>query len=90
MDKKDIRVYGAERCHKTQFYLQYFRDKQLAADFLDVERDETAARELRGLYTTGKLNFPTILIKDKKLRNPRIEEIEQWLVKKEIIDETEA
>ena len=80
----DIRVYGAARCHKTQFYLDFFREKQLEVMFLDVEKDQAAAAELRSLYTTGKLNFPTILLNGKKLRNPRIEELEKWLEKKGI------
>lgn len=81
---KNIRLYGAARCHKTQFYITYFQNKNLDFTFLDVEKSEEAAAELRSLYENRKLNFPTILIKDKKLRNPRTEEIEKWLIKKEI------
>ncbi len=84
MDLKSegIRLYGAARCHKTQFYLDYFRQKGLEVIFLDVEQDAAAATELRSFYTTGKLNFPTILVKGKKLRNPRTAELENWLEKK--------
>jgi arsenate reductase-like glutaredoxin family protein len=89
MHKKDIRLYGAERCHKTRYYINLLKEKNLDFDFLDVEKEEDAAQELRGLYTTGKLNFPTILIQDKKLRNPSIEEIDKWLDKKGIIDEAQ-
>lgn len=77
-----IRLYGAARCHKTQYYLDYFQQRGLDVLFLDVEQDEAAATELRSLYTTGKLNFPTILVKGKKLRNPRTAELEKWLEKK--------
>lgn len=80
--KEEIRLYGAARCHKTQFYIDFFQNKNLNFTFLDVEKSEEAAEELRSLYENRKLNFPTILIKDKKLRNPRTEEIDKWLTKK--------
>ena len=37
-----------------------------------------AAEELRSLYETGKLNFPTILVNEKKLRNPTDKELIKW------------
>ena len=80
----NVRVFGAERCHKTQFYLDQLQKKNIHFEFLDVEKDMTAANELRSLYTTGKLNFPTIMVKDKKLRNPSLTELEKWLIKKEL------
>ena len=36
---------------------------------------------MRGLYKSGKLNFPTITIGKKKLRNPNDEELDKWLNK---------
>jgi arsenate reductase-like glutaredoxin family protein len=84
IDQEDIKLYGSEHCHKTQFYMDYFNSKKLNFNFLDVVSNPVHAAELRNLYTTGKLNFPTILIKGKKLRNPRIDEIEKWLEKKGI------
>ena len=65
--KSDIKLFGSARCHKTQFYINFFKEKDLDFVFLDVERDSLAAEELRALFTTGKLNFPTTLVKDKKL-----------------------
>ncbi|MFK7981198.1 MAG: glutaredoxin family protein [Saprospiraceae bacterium] len=81
-DKDNIRVYGAARCHKTQYYLQFLKERNLSFVFLDVEQNEAYAAELRSLYESGKLNFPTIMIKDKKLRNPRDKELEKWLKQK--------
>ena len=49
--------------------------------FLDVEQQEDHAEELRDLYENRKLNFPTITIGKKKLRNPDKEELEKWLNK---------
>ena len=54
----------------------------LPFEFLDVKAHEVYAEELRGLYENGKLNFPTITIGEKKLRNPKKEELEKWINKR--------
>ncbi|MBL4605665.1 MAG: glutaredoxin family protein [Flavobacteriaceae bacterium] len=74
-----IKLYGADSCHKTQHYLRLLKEYQLDFVFLDVEKDEGNANELRNLYTTGKLNFPTITIDSKKLRNPSDAELLKWI-----------
>ena len=79
---KEIKLFGAARCHKTRYYQDLLQQKELEYIFYDVEEDEAAAQELRSLYTTGRLNFPTLLIDSKKLRNPRLPELEKWLEKK--------
>ena len=84
-DPPHIRLYGAARCHKSQFYQDFLKQKQLDFVFLDVEEDEAAASQLRGLYSNGKLNFPTLMVRGKKLRNPRVDELEKWLAKKGLI-----
>ncbi len=76
-----IKLYGADRCHKTQHYLRFFQELQLDVVFLDVEKNEEFANELRSLYTNGKLNFPTITLDSKKLRNPSDEELLKWIDK---------
>ena len=83
----NVKLYGAARCHKTQHYMQYLQNRDVAFIFLDVEKNEDAAEELRNLYTTKRLNFPTLLIKGKKLRNPYDSDLEKWLIKKGIINE---
>jgi arsenate reductase-like glutaredoxin family protein len=76
-----IKLFGAARCHKTQHYQQYFKERALDFEFLDVEENESHAEELRSLYTNRKLNFPTITLNNKKLRNPSDEELSQWIQK---------
>ena len=49
--------------------------------FLEVEQNQDNANELRSLYENRRLNFPTITIGAKKLRNPDKEELEKWLLK---------
>jgi arsenate reductase-like glutaredoxin family protein len=76
-----IKLYGAERCHKTQYYKTFFKTRTVNYAFLDVEKSEIFAEELRGLYENRKLNFPTILMGKKKLRNPTEKELDKWLEK---------
>ena len=76
-----IKLYGTERCHKTQYYKTFLNQKELEYSFLDVEDNDEYAEELRSLYQNRNLNFPTITIGDKKLRNPSEEELTKWLDK---------
>lgn len=76
-----IKLYGASGCHKTKYYQLVLDDIGLPYDFLDVEMSEGHAKELRGLYETGRLNFPTITIGEKKLRNPYKEDLVKWMHK---------
>lgn len=75
----EVKLYGAARCHKTNYYKELFEEIKQPYQFLDVEENEVFAEELRGLYVNRKLNFPTITIGAKKLRNPYKEELLNWL-----------
>jgi len=79
-----IILYGSETCHKTKHYISYFNDSNLAFSFFDVVKNEKHAQKLKSLYETNKLNFPTILVDDKKLRNPSTLSLNKWLIKKGI------
>ena len=76
-----IKLYGAEGCHKSNYYKLLLDKTTLPYQFLDVEQHKDHAEELRNLYENRKLNFPTITIGKKKLRNPDKEELEKWLNK---------
>ncbi len=80
-DIPKIKLYGANGCHKTHYYQIVLDKTGLPYEFLDVETNEDHAEELRGLYENRKLNYPTITIGKKKLRNPYKEDIEKWLNK---------
>ncbi|WP_034062453.1 glutaredoxin family protein [Lacinutrix jangbogonensis] len=79
--EKQIKLYGAERCHKTKYYQNILKNKGLDFVFLDVELDTESAEVLRVLYENRKLNFPTITIGNKKLRNPSDKDLDKWLEK---------
>ena len=79
-----IKLYGAERCHKTQYYKTFLKTRNLDYAFLDVEKNKLFAEELRNLYKNRRLNFPTITIGKKKLRNPTDRELNKWIEKLKI------
>lgn len=76
-----IKLYGSEGCHKSNYYKSLLDKTTLPYQFLDVKKNEDYAEALRDLYENRKLNFPTITIGKKKLRNPDKEELEKWLNK---------
>ena len=74
-----IKLRGAKGCHKSNFYKLLLDKTTIPYQLLDVEKNEDYAEALRGLYENRKLNFPTITIGKKKLRNPDRKELEKWL-----------
>ena len=79
--KTIIKLYGTERCHKTQYYKTFLETRNLDYAFLDVAQNEEFTEELRNLYENRKLNFPTITIHTKKLRNPSDKDLQKWINK---------
>ena len=77
----EVILYGTERCHKTQYYKSFLDERNINYVLLEVEENAVYADRLRSLYKSKKLNFPTITIGDKKLRNPSVKELEKWLDK---------
>ncbi|CAA0219176.1 N-acetyltransferase [Tenacibaculum maritimum] len=74
-----IKLYGTKHCHKTVYYKEFFKNNDLTYEFLDVKEHEAHAEELRSLYENKKLNFPTITIGNKKLRNPSDRDLQKWI-----------
>jgi mycoredoxin len=66
---------------KTQYYKTFLKTRNLDYVFLDVEQYKENASELLNLYENRKLNFPTITINDKKLRNPSDKDLLKWIGK---------
>ncbi|MFD1160918.1 glutaredoxin family protein [Hwangdonia seohaensis] len=77
----EIKLYGADRCHKTQHYKSFLESRGLDYKFLDVEENKAYAEALRNLYENRRLNFPTITLDEKKLRNPTDAELDKWIEK---------
>lgn len=66
---------------KRQYYQRFLDQLNLDYTFLDVESNERHAEELRSLYKNRKLNFPTITIGEKILKNPSDLELNKWIGK---------
>ena len=81
MTKPIITLYGTERCHKTSYYKDFLKEKHFLFVFIDVEENENNAEKLKRLYENRKLNFPTITIGSKKLRNPSDKDLKKWIEK---------
>ena len=77
--KNLIKLYGTEKCHKTNYYKDFLKANEVDYVFLEVEKSAKNAAELCTLYENRRLNFPTIMIGDKKLRNPSDKELQKWL-----------
>lgn len=75
----EIHLFGAARCHKTQYYMEFMDSLKVPYMFRDVEKNEDYGRELKALYENGKLNFPTLRVGDRCLRNPTEKELLEWL-----------
>ncbi|MBL4707883.1 MAG: hypothetical protein JKY48_05515 [Flavobacteriales bacterium] len=80
--KNEIILYGTSSCHKTKYYQDYLKNKALSYTFHDVVLDKKQAEELKALYQSGKLNFPTLMLGKKRLRNPNDQELSKQLIKK--------
>ncbi|UPS92188.1 MULTISPECIES: glutaredoxin family protein [unclassified Bizionia] len=78
---KTITLFGSENCHKTIYYQNFFESRNLKFTFHDVLMNDNFAQELRNLYPNGNLHFPTILIDEKRLRNPKDKDLLKWLNK---------
>ena len=76
-----IQLFGTKKCHKTTYYKVFLETRNLHYVFLDVENNEENDTKLRNLYENKKLNFPTITIDNKKLRNPSDSALQKWIDK---------
>ena len=63
------------------YYKKYLEGLNLEYKFLDVELNQANAEALRSLYENRKLNFPTLTIGEKKLRNPSDKDLKKWIEK---------
>jgi predicted GNAT family acetyltransferase len=76
----DITLFGEGRCHKTRYYQQALEERGLAYELAEVDKDTEAARRLADL-TGSETKFPTFQIKGRKLRNPRLPDLDKALAR---------
>ena len=81
----DITLFGETRCHKTRFYMQALEDRGLSYELAEVDKDDLA-RERLTVLTGDATKFPTFEIKGRKLRNPKLPELDKRLARAGLYD----
>jgi len=56
-----IKIYGTGNCHFCKVAKQYFDDKELEYEYIDVIHTEGARDEML-IYSKGQLNVPVIVV----------------------------
>lgn len=74
-------LFGSITCHKTNYYKAFLELEKREFTFRDVLKYPEFADKLRNLYPNKYLHFPTILINEKRLRNPKDKDLLKWLNK---------
>ena len=81
----EITLFGEVRCPKTRFYQAAMDERGLAYEMAEVDKDADAARRLTAL--TGSADkFPTFEIRGRKLRNPKLPELDKELARAGLFD----
>ena len=77
--KAHVTLYGSNECHKTLAYKRHLEGLGVGHEFLDVRLDAEAAEHLRSCYADRRLNYPTIVIGERRMRNPPLLKLEKEL-----------
>lgn len=81
----DITLFGELRCHKTRFYQAALEERGLAYELAEVDKDSDAAQRLIAL--TGSADkFPTFQIRGRKVRNPKLSDLDKELSRAGLYD----
>ncbi|MDO1446800.1 glutaredoxin family protein [Rhodocytophaga aerolata] len=74
MDSIKPTLYGTDWCPKTTGFKNYFQLIGIRYDYYNVEKDpeaEQAVKDMNG----GKIKFPMVVVGEKKLKNPSIQDL---------------
>ncbi len=72
------RLYGADWCALTSGFRTYLDRKGIPFDYYNVEKDEAAADAVR-VMNNGKLKFPMVVVGDREMKNPTLDELDAAL-----------
>ena len=81
----DITLYGETRCHKTRHYQAALEERGLEYKLAEVDHDQQAADRLTALAGAAD-KFPTFEIKQRKLRNPSLPDLDKALARADLFD----
>jgi mycoredoxin len=73
-----VKVYGADWCKDTKHTLKHLDERGVDYDYVDIEKDEEAARWVRE-QNDGKERKPTLDINGRVLSVPSNEELDAAL-----------
>lgn len=76
---KRVLLYGAARCHKSMAYKDALTERNVAFLFLDIEKNSVAAQALRDHLKSDALKFPTVIVGERVMRNPTLNELDRAL-----------
>ena len=82
MEKK-LALYGTPWCMKSARLRNFLQSKWIEFDDHDVEANEDSAEKVRSKFN-GVLKFPVLMLEDKVLKNPSIEELSHFLKENDI------
>lgn len=77
MEKK-LELYGTNWCLKSAKLRNYLQSKWIEFEDFNVEEDKEAEQRVRSLYN-GELKFPTVKFGQDFLKNPELNELNQFL-----------
>lgn len=77
MEKK-LELYGTNWCLKSAKLRNYLQSKWIEFEDFNVEEDKEAEQRVRSLYN-GELKFPTVKCGQDFLKNPELNELNQFL-----------
>ncbi len=79
LDKAPVpAVYGATWCPLTTGFRAYFDRQGIRHTFHDVEADPSAEEAVLAM-NEGKLKFPMVVVGDREMKNPTLEELDAAL-----------
>ena len=74
MDSIKPTLYGTDWCPKTTGFKNYFQLMGIRYDYYNVEKDPEAEQTVKDM-NGGKIKVPMVVVGEKKLKNPSIQDL---------------
>ena len=81
----DVILFGERGCRKVQYYANVLQERGIDYCLAAIDEDPKAAERLAALFD-GALKFPTLLIKGRKIRNPKLSKLDKELARAGLYD----
>ena len=80
-----VEVYGTDWCGLTQSFRNDLQAADVPFEYRDIDRDSDAEGDLIEL-NGGKRKFPLVVVGDKAMKNPSLEELDAALAQLGVLD----